>query len=668
LKRLFGNQATGMRLAGFIILLALLAFSMLGPAVLAQEEEAPPQPFAGPIDPAAGSWILYRGSKTLPDQPAPQPFYLRIGYDYPSGTPQAGTVLEAKVEELNQQMQVTSSRNFSLETVDRLYRDSASGEEGYWAYWLPPGMEDAQAVTIDSALNLTAAETTDYEFKGNKYNAVTMRGEGVELLAEKRTGITLRINREGSSSLEIEDTNMLAQYASWGYYPDNREVSKRLENLVGNHPDLVEVSSLGKSTKGRDIWLAHITDFTSDEEKRSFFISAAMEGNAPEGSAFLLDLLDEMAQRAEEDEQLADLLNRLNVYVIPMVNPDGIQRWLAMPDPAQSMELSSQAPRNGNLVMINRNFDIYWESGNRNPASVDYAGPEPFSEKESQALRNLLSEISCSLYINLHSGQDALNAPWNWNSNPASNPEKSLYDSIISELSMVFPYAMRVGSPLGPFTGSSTDWAYEGKGASSPLCFAMYMGRAGAGENAGQGAQATPVQPENGDFISFYEPYRNTIYHLMENIHSYLAVDIITHTLRAEVNLPLDVNVEVEVNGKRALPNAKAHLVIPSSSGLKLAALSEKDLELGDLQPGSTAEASWNLEGKMSGTYQVEVEITSSYPEYDNIPGTYYAGMEIVISTQRTWLVLVLLTVLIVLVLCLVFLSMRKHKRQAESG
>ncbi|MDY6795169.1 MAG: M14 family metallopeptidase [Actinomycetota bacterium] len=662
---MIGKRKPFSRLWVVLVISGLLLMLALCPASIAQEEDEGSNDIrTGPIDPAAGSWVLYRGERTLPDQPNPQAFFVRVTYNFAPEIPQDGILLQADVEELDTEQRTVSLQSYTLQTKDRLYHNQEGQMLGFWPYWVParPGIDDE--ITVEDEINLIVEEESEYDFRENKYTTELMRGEGIEVLAEKRTGLVFRMQRENGEKLEIEDTNMLAQYPLWGYYPDDVEVGERLESLAESYPDLMEASSLGKSMRGRDIWLAHLADFTSTEKKRSILLTAALEGNAPEGSDFLLDLLDELGERAQEDDEFAELLKRLDIYVVPLVNPDGLQRWLAMPDPAESAVFKNQAPRNGNLVFLNHNFDIQWQDGDKNPASAGYAGKEAFSETESQAIRDLLDDTPVSLYVNLQTGTNSLLAPWNWKTNSGSNPEKSLYESILSELTEIFPYPTRVGIPANPFPGSATDWAYEGNGASSPLCFNLGLARVPIEGEDGEESETDLSKLEDRGSLEVYSPQKEALYHLMDNLHSYLDVDIITGEPRAEVNVPLDLDVEIVVSGMRALPNAQARLVLTNGSGLKLATLSEKDMSLGNLQPGSTYTVSWELEGKTSGTYIVEVIISSSYPDYENIPGTYSIQFEIVISSQRTWLVLVLLSILVLFLLSLVFLSMRKHQKR----
>jgi hypothetical protein len=644
-----------------VILLLLLfpLFMLLQPSSAAPETSPA---LEGPVDAAAGAWILYRGEKAEPDLPNPRIFFLKISYHYPGYRAQEGTVLQVKVEESDAQGQPVDSREFVLQTVNRTYSSLQGEERGYWPYWFPPGLDEGSRVKVDDA-EAEAVRAEEREMLGRKFHTVTVLGGDAEYTVDRKTGVTLALHREGGESLEAVDTNMFYFHPWWDRLPDYRDVGERLASLAEEFPDYVEVSSLGKSVKGRDIWLVHITDFTSTERKRSLYLDAALEGDAAYTCLFLLDFLDHLFEE-ERLDRTVELLKKLDIYAVPLVNPDGIMRWLAMPDPSSDPELASQAPRNGNLVAVNRNFDFKWEEGDMNPASPDYGGSAPFSEEESKAVRDLLEDIPASLYVSLHPGPELVVAPWNWDNRAEANPEYNLYRNILSELNAAYSLPTRIGAPV-PFTGSSTDWAYSGGAASSPICFNFLLPDPFRDEAAGSPDSSS--YDETGT-LERYSSAKEGIVHLMANLDSYLEVEIDAADVGSEINVPFDLKVTVKVSGMRPLPNARARLVLVDGSGVKLASLTEKDVPLGDLEPGDSAEAEWKLEGKASGNYLAEVVIESSYPDYDRIPGAFSTQLKITVSAQRTWVVLVLLAGMIVLVVGLVFLSMRKHYRKEKES
>ena len=93
--------------------------------------------------------------------------------------------------------------------------------------------------------------------------------------------------------------------------------------------------------------------------------------------------------------------NNGTVYFIPIVNPDGVKKALT------DMPLYKA---NGRKVDLNTNFDARWGTGKSNafcPASENYIGKAPFSEKESKALRDFTLKIKPDFTISYHAkGQE----------------------------------------------------------------------------------------------------------------------------------------------------------------------------------------------------------------------------------------------------------------------
>ena len=47
----------------------------------------------------------------------------------------------------------------------------------------------------------------------------------------------------------------------WNQYHDHAQITKMLHDLSVAYPQLFKVQSIGKSTQGRDMWVATITNF-----------------------------------------------------------------------------------------------------------------------------------------------------------------------------------------------------------------------------------------------------------------------------------------------------------------------------------------------------------------------------------------------------------------------
>lgn len=82
------------------------------------------------------------------------------------------------------------------------------------------------------------------------------------------------------------------------------------------------------------------------------------------------------------------LTDQFAFYFLPACNPDGY---------------IGNVYQNGNGVNLNRNFGYTWEAGPSDPAHAQYRGAAPFSEPETQIVRDKVLEIKPVGYISCHS-------------------------------------------------------------------------------------------------------------------------------------------------------------------------------------------------------------------------------------------------------------------------
>ena len=117
----------------------------------------------------------------------------------------------------------------------------------------------------------------------------------------------------------------------------------------------------------------------------------------------------------KEIEYLKNFALNCEIYVVPMMNPDGIQLVLtnAINNHKKFQFLKrincgdnfSLFKANVNGVDLNTNFDADWGKGKNNiktPASENYVGHKPESEKETCALVEFTKKIKPTLTISYH--------------------------------------------------------------------------------------------------------------------------------------------------------------------------------------------------------------------------------------------------------------------------
>jgi protein MpaA len=156
-------------------------------------------------------------------------------------------------------------------------------------------------------------------------------------------------------------------------------MSRRMVAAAAASPPAPAPIVIGHSVQGRPITARRIGDPTSP---RKAIVVGAIHGDEGAGRAIVRQLAaDRGAARSD-------------VWLISTVNPDGSRR----------------ATRgNAHAVDLNRNFSRGWRAAA--PGRLDYAGPRPFSEPESRAVRRLVVRLRPRVVIWFHQPWGQVLAP-----------------------------------------------------------------------------------------------------------------------------------------------------------------------------------------------------------------------------------------------------------------
>jgi hypothetical protein len=98
-------------------------------------------------------------------------------------------------------------------------------------------------------------------------------------------------------------------------------VTESAQRLASEGAGLVSIAEIGRSVEGRTIW--HLS---AGRGPMRVLLWSQMHGDEPSATPALLDLLQTLiAYRSES--RVARLLNRLTLDIVPMLNPDGAERF-----------------------------------------------------------------------------------------------------------------------------------------------------------------------------------------------------------------------------------------------------------------------------------------------------------------------------------------------------
>lgn len=94
---------------------------------------------------------------------------------------------------------------------------------------------------------------------------------------------------------------------------------ERFLHLADSISEKIIVEEIGRSVKEKPIYLVKVSnDFNYESEKLNIFFFAQQHGNEPSGKEGLLYFIQKIV-----DNQHHDLLEKVNLLLIPQVNPDG---------------------------------------------------------------------------------------------------------------------------------------------------------------------------------------------------------------------------------------------------------------------------------------------------------------------------------------------------------
>ncbi|MGN0499220.1 MAG: M14 family zinc carboxypeptidase [Acutalibacteraceae bacterium] len=186
----------------------------------------------------------------------------------------------------------------------------------------------------------------------------------------------------------------------------SKMVRDEINCLSKMYPELLKVSSVGKSIKGKDISLVKM-GFGS----KKGFIYAGCHSREDLAVNFTLRSIAEYAKTYYSSSgmlgsyNIKSLLNKYTLYIIPCCNPDGLDICNSGENPTFNFPnlVRGQYKGNARNVNINRNFPYGWydsRSGEKN--SISNKGTNPGSEPETQAIMNLCKSNKFEWGIDIH--------------------------------------------------------------------------------------------------------------------------------------------------------------------------------------------------------------------------------------------------------------------------
>lgn len=276
-----------------------------------------------------------------------------------------------------------------------------------------------------------------------QFDALQKEGWGVRWIPDQAAEMWETLRAKYSS-----ETRTLGAYHTFA------DLTTALQTFATQYPSLCRLSTMGKSTQGRDLWIMKISDNPDIEEAEpEVRLIGSMHGDEPVGMEVLLNLIQHLLENYAGDARIKRLVDEEEIWIMPLMNPDGY-------------EASPPKRWNANSIDLNRNFpDIVTDPNN------SVTGREP----ETQAVMNFSAAHSFVLSANFHGGALVACYPLDSPVNPyaAQSPDDDFFheaaltyarENSRMYASTEFPQGVCVGADWYIVRNGMQDWMYHWMG------------------------------------------------------------------------------------------------------------------------------------------------------------------------------------------------------------
>ncbi|MFN0196381.1 MAG: M14 family zinc carboxypeptidase, partial [Planctomycetaceae bacterium] len=306
--------------------------------------------------------------------------------------------------------------------------------------------------------------------------AVDFRIGSGDLPRLTRHGIEYRELIDDVQALIDRERETHAATAGGGWFDDFKDLNQiyaQLDSLVLANPTLASTFLVGTSIENRAI--RGIAISTGGAGKPAIVFNSCQHAREWISPMVTMYIADQLLSQYNIDPELTSLVNNVDFYIIPVVNPDGyVHTW----GPNRLWRKNRRNNLDGNFgVDLNRNWGFAWggPGSSGNTFSDTYRGIAPFSEPESAALRDFILGLSnVRAHIDYHSFSQVILTPWGYEFEHLAPTLDAAEFDVLSQsmadavLAAGLPYKPGpIGGILYRAAGGAVDWMYGERGICS---------------------------------------------------------------------------------------------------------------------------------------------------------------------------------------------------------
>ena len=263
----------------------------------------------------------------------------------------------------------------------------------------------------------------------------------------------------------------LGDRADYGLYHTYEESVAWMDTLRTLYPQVISARwELGQGWNGNSIWCCRVSDNPDIDEsgEPEVLFDGAHHAREIMASEMPMMLAEYLCQQYDAgNPEIVDLLDANEVYIVPIVNPDGFLYNEQTNPNGGGMWRKNRRNNGGSFgVDLNRNYTYEWgcDWGSSGvPSDETYRGPAAGSEPETQAMMTFINAHDFVIRQSFHTSGELTLYPWGYTT--ANTPDEATFREMAAAMVQYNGYTPgQPGEVLYDVCGGSFDWDYGAQG------------------------------------------------------------------------------------------------------------------------------------------------------------------------------------------------------------
>lgn len=259
----------------------------------------------------------------------------------------------------------------------------------------------------------------------------------------------------------------------------NTGIKAQLLKIQAKHRLIARLKKIGHTIQNRPILAMRLG--TRRPKKPQVLFLATHHAREWVAAEMAMRLIRYLVNNYGKDNTVSNLLNSVEIWVIPVANPDGYEYTFTterlwrknLRDNDDDGEITI-----ADGVDLNRNFDSHWgldqEGSSEIPSDMTFRGAAPNSEPETRAMIRFIKHQNFKFIVSYHTYGNLILYPWGWQvktpslddpifvAQAGTDENPAIIDSLLGS-----GYNPGVGADLYITNGDFTDWTYDVAGIPS---------------------------------------------------------------------------------------------------------------------------------------------------------------------------------------------------------